>query len=283
MPSTIGSSATTSVCRTVRTRRKGPRFSDHRQRKCIRIVSEDVRLRLRSGGKPLAFVGLTGFLAAVIFSYGRAAVCCYRCKGERACLPGEVNAISGILRETTRCANIDASSASAKGVLHMGMLDELLAGGQLQREYKDFVNRHEQGDPSEGYSDQEVLQRYGEVSHAVPPDQYAQAAQEALSKLSPEERAAFVKMLQDRAAARGVTLQRQLAPEPKDLGQVLTDLHVQPGQLRDILGAGDAQTQQQASGSSPIIDILTSPMAKAVLAGIAAMVVKNVMGGTQRT
>jgi hypothetical protein len=165
----------------------------------------------------------------------------------------------------------------------MGMLDELLGSGQIQKEYRDFVSRYEQGDPSEGYSDQEVLKRYGEVSHAVPPDQYAQAAQEALSKLSPEERAAFVKMLQDRAAARGVTLPRQVAPEPRDLGQVLTDLHVQPGQLRDLLGGGTAQPQQQASGSSPIVDILTSPMAKAVLAGIAAMVVKNVMGGSQRT
>jgi hypothetical protein len=161
-----------------------------------------------------------------------------------------------------------------KGVLHMGILDELLAGGQRQKEYRDFVDRYEQGDPSQGFSDQEVLRRYGEVSHAVPPDQYAQAAQEALSKLSPEERAAFVKMLQDRAAARGVTLPRQVAPEPKELGQVLTDLHKKPGQLRDMLG-GDAA--QQASGSSPITDILKSPMAKAVLAGIAAMVVKRVM------
>src|SRR5262249_52621716 len=87
-----------------------------------------------------------------------------------------------------------------KGVL---ILDELLAGGQRQKEYSDFVDRYEQGHPSQGYSDQEVLKRYGEVSHAVPSDQYAQAAQEALSKLSPEERAVFVKMLQDRAAARG--------------------------------------------------------------------------------
>jgi hypothetical protein len=123
------------------------------------------------------------------------------------------------------------------------MLYELLGGGQIQKEYRDFINRYEQGDPSEGYSDQEVLKRYGEVSHAMSPDQYAQAAQEALSKLSPEERAAFVKMLQDRAAARGVTLPRQVAPEPKDLGQVLTDLHVKPGQLRDILGGGTVQPQ----------------------------------------
>jgi hypothetical protein len=161
-----------------------------------------------------------------------------------------------------------------KGVLHMGILDELLAGGQRQKEYRDFVDRYEQGHPSQGYSDQEVLKRYGEVSHAVPPDQYAQAAQEALSKLSPQERAVFVKMLQDQAAARGVALPRQVAPEPKELGQVLTDLHKMPGQLRDMLG-GDAA--QQASGSSPITDILKSPMAKAVLAGIAAMVVKRVM------
>jgi hypothetical protein len=169
----------------------------------------------------------------------------------------------------------------------MGILDELLAGGQRQKEYSEFVDRYEQGRPSEGYSDQEVLKRYGEVSHAVPPDQYTQAAQEALTKLSPEERAEFVKMLQDRAAARGVSLPGKVAPEPKELGQVLTDLHKTPGQLRDmlgggILGGGAAQPQEQTSESNPIADILTSPMAKAVLAGIAAMVVKNVMGPSQR-
>jgi hypothetical protein len=142
--------------------------------------------------------------------------------------------------------------------------------------------RTQEGAPSEGYSDQEVLKRYGEVSHAVAPDHYAQAAEEALSKLSPAERAAFAKMLQDQAAARGVTLPPKVAPEPKELGQVLTDLHGTPGQLRDMLGGGAAPPQEQAPGSSPIIDILKSPMAKAVLAGIAAMVVKRVMAPSQR-
>src|SRR6476661_742474 len=136
----------------------------------------------------------------------------------------------------------------------MGILDELLGGGQRQKEYRDFVNRYEQGNPSEGYSHQEVLKRYGDVSHAVPPDQYAQAAQEALGKLSPEERAEFLKMLQERAAARGVKLPGKVASDPKDLGQVLTDLHEKPGQLRDILGGGPSQ--EQAQGSNPIIDIL---------------------------
>jgi hypothetical protein len=165
--------------------------------------------------------------------------------------------------------------------LHMGILDDLLAGGQLQKQYKDFVDRYEQGDPSEGYSDQEVLKRYGEVSHTVPPDQYAQAAQEALGKLSPEDRAEFLKMLQERAAARGVKLPGKVASNPKDLGKVLTDLHEKPGQLRDILGGG--QPQGQAPGSNPLTDLLKSPQAKAVLAGITAMVAKRVMQGSSRT
>ena len=33
----------------------------------------------------------------------------------------------------------------------MGILDELLGGGQRQKEYSDFVDRYEQGKPSEGY------------------------------------------------------------------------------------------------------------------------------------
>ena len=163
----------------------------------------------------------------------------------------------------------------------MGILDELLGGQQRHKEYSDFVNRYEQGHPSQGYSDQEVLKRYGEVSHAVPPDQYARAAQEALGKLSPEERAAFVKMLQERAAARGVTLSREVQPESNELGQVLANLHQKPGQLRDMLGGGDVQPRGQAPEASPIGDMLASPMAKAVLAGIAAMVVKRVMGRSQ--
>src|SRR5262245_7976134 len=88
---------------------------------------------------------------------------------------------------------------------------------------------------NEGYSDKEVLERYGEVSHSVPPDEYAKAAIEALSKLSPDGRVEFLKMLQERAAAHGVKLPGKVASDPQDLGNVLTDLHEKPGQLRDIL------------------------------------------------
>jgi hypothetical protein len=165
----------------------------------------------------------------------------------------------------------------------MGILDELLGGGQRQTDYRDFIDRYEKGSPSEGYSDQEVLERYKDVAHAVTPNQYTQAAVVALDKLSPEERAEFVTMLQERAAARGVALPRQVAPDSKDLGKVLSDLHEKPGQLRDILVGDNASAQDQAPRSNPIIDLLSSPQAKAVLAGIAAMVVKRVMQGSRTT
>lgn len=159
----------------------------------------------------------------------------------------------------------------------MGLLDELMGGGERQREYKDFVNRYEQGHPSQGYSDQEVAQRYGDVAHAVPPDQYAQAAQEALARLSPQEQAAFVTMLQERVRATGRQMPSQPTSNPKDLGQVLTDLHRTPGMLREILGGG-ASAEQAGSSAQP--SIFASPLAKAAMAGIAAMVVKRVMRGS---
>jgi hypothetical protein len=162
----------------------------------------------------------------------------------------------------------------------MGILDDLLGGGNRRNDFEDFVKRYDQGHPSEGYSDQEVVDRYREVAHAVPPDQYAQAAQEALMRLSPEERAEFAKMLQERARTRGVALPGRVGSEPADLGKVVADLHEKPGRLRDLLGGESASTQ--ASGSGALTNVLASPLAKAALAGIAAMVVKRVMRGSGR-
>jgi hypothetical protein len=159
----------------------------------------------------------------------------------------------------------------------MSFLDELLRGGQVQRLFTDFMTRYEQGHPSEGYSDQEVVERYSQVAHAVPQDQYAQAAQEALARLSPEERAEFVQMLQERAQAKGVALPSRVGSDPGELGQVLTGLHQKPGQLRDLLSGGGSSSQ--AAGSGGLTDLLASPLARAALAGITAMVVKKVVRG----
>ena len=45
--------------------------------------------------------------------------------------------------------------------------------------------------PSEGYEDQEVLDRYGEISHQVSPAEYQEAARDAFGHLSPQDREEF--------------------------------------------------------------------------------------------
>ena len=74
-----------------------------------------------------------------------------------------------------------------------------------------------------------------------------------MAKLSPEERAEFLKMLQERAAARGVKLPGNVAADPKDLGKVLTDLHEKPGQLRDI---GDCYPSVGQAADAALVAIL---------------------------
>jgi hypothetical protein len=72
----------------------------------------------------------------------------------------------------------------------MNLFDNLF-GGQQRQEYEDFVNRYQQGHPSEGYSEEEVMQRYQKVASNVPEDVYEQSAEGAFARLSPQERKEF--------------------------------------------------------------------------------------------
>ena len=63
----------------------------------------------------------------------------------------------------------------------MGLLDALLGAGQGREDNQGFLQRFEQGQPWEGYSDQEVLKRYGTVAQQASPQEYEQAASEAFA------------------------------------------------------------------------------------------------------
>jgi hypothetical protein len=159
-------------------------------------------------------------------------------------------------------------------------LFEMLAGsGKNRKEYEDFATRFDQGPPWEGYSDQEVLDRYGAVAHNVSPNDYEDAAREAFARLSPEERREFANYLQQRAQTKGVSIP---APPPdrsgglSDLGWLsgaTRQLHQQPGLLRELLGGMTGGSRTGGAGG-----VLASPLGKAALAGITAMLVKRAMG-----
>jgi len=159
----------------------------------------------------------------------------------------------------------------------MGLLETILASaGQLQ-DFQGFVNRYQEGPPHEGYSGQEVLNRYQQVAPQIPAEDYKRAAQEALQRMSPQQRAEFLQNLQQQTQEQNIALPGggaadtpDRAQDPNALAQILTGLHQQqPGLLGQLFGGG-------GSGSGSLLD---NPAAKAALAGIAAIAVKNLMAG----
>jgi hypothetical protein len=154
----------------------------------------------------------------------------------------------------------------------MDMLQNVLGGGSRQ-DTSDFINRYQTGKPWEGISDQETLDRYSQIATQLPPDQFRQAAEQAFAKLTPEQRAELVRILQSKAQQQSVStpaleqgnLPAAAQQDPGVLAGAATQLHEQqPNLLQQLLGEGGA---------------LSNPIAKAALAGIAAMAAQRILGG----
>ncbi len=160
----------------------------------------------------------------------------------------------------------------------MDLLGQLLGGGQRREEYQDFVNRYDTGAPWDGISDQEARSRYQQVAPQLSPQMYQESAQEAFSRLTPQQRLQLGQHLQQQTRQQGYNvpdLNRDgiddRLQDPAYLAQATGQLQQQqPGVLGDLLGGGSG-----GGGQS----MLQSPIAKAALAGIAAMAVKKMMGG----
>jgi hypothetical protein len=155
----------------------------------------------------------------------------------------------------------------------MNMLEQILGGGQKREELQDLIKRYEKGHPSEGYSDQEVMDRYGQVASKLPHDTYRESAEEAFARLSPQEREQFMDFLRQRAQEKQVSIPgldtngQQGTPTAGELAEVTTTAHEQQsGFLRDLL-----------SGSGDVGKIFDNPLAKAALVGIAAIAAKKLM------
>ena len=158
----------------------------------------------------------------------------------------------------------------------MDLLGQLLGGGQRREEYQDFVNRYDTGAPWDGISDQEAYSRYQQVAPQLPPQMYQESAQEAFSRLTPQQRLQLGQHLQQQTRQQGYNvpdLNRDgiddRLQDPAYLARATGQLQQQqPGILGDLLG-----------GSGGGQSTLQSPIAKAAMAGIAAIAVKKMMSG----
>ncbi len=190
----------------------------------------------------------------------------------------------------------------------MSFFDQLLGGGQQQQEYQDFVDRYDQGAPWDGISDQEALERYDQIAPQMSQEQYMDAAQSAFAQMSPDERMQFGQYVQEQAMQQGLSLPGLGGgmgnfQDPGFLAQMAGGLfQQQPNLLSQILGGAMGGGMMGGGplggmmgggmmGGSPLGGMmggmmgggpgggaLNSPIARAALAGIAAMAVKQMMG-----
>ena len=175
----------------------------------------------------------------------------------------------------------------------MGLLDQLLGGAQQQQDYRDFTNRYDQGAPWDGISDQEALSRYQQVSQHLSPREYEQSAEAAYAQLSPQQRMQMGQYLAQQGRRAGVDFPDinqdgidDRYQDPRMLAQMTSRMHQQqPGLVSQVLGGalgggmggGMGMGSGMGAGSTGGGGMLDSPLAKAALAGVAAMAVKQMI------
>lgn len=167
------------------------------------------------------------------------------------------------------------------------MVDQLLGGlfgGQdqddeptRQRRARDYVDRYERG-AFDQMSDDEVLQNYQTASRRLSPDDYEQSAREALQRMSPEERRELRRYMRQRS--RDGFDAADDSPEQLARAMRRADLQDEQGGggIASLFGfgggdqGGRGQSQPQ---ESPMGGMFDNPLAKAALAGVAAMAAKR--------
>ena len=181
---------------------------------------------------------------------------------------------------------------------------------------QDFVQRYTTGHPAEGFDSDEAIGYLRQLRGQVPPETLQRAAVETVRNLPPEQRQAFAEMLERRRAGTGmVTIERTgeaRAAEGRSGGQAggLGMDDMLGGLLGGLLGGGAApapqgrdapdgnpfddllgglfggpaepeeRQPQQPQGAPPqtgVGEIFSSHLGKAVMGGIAAFALKELM------
>ena len=166
----------------------------------------------------------------------------------------------------------------------MSFLDSLLGSAQQRQEYQDFTQRYDQGPPWQGISDQEAYNRFQQVAPQLPPQAYQQSAHQAFERLDPQQRMQLGQYLQQQAQQQNLPFPHQggldAFQDAGYLAQVTGQMHQQqPGILGQLLGGALGMSGGGGGGGAGSQGVLDSPIAKAALAGVAAMAVKQMMGG----
>ena len=163
--------------------------------------------------------------------------------------------------------------------------------------HRDFVERYDRSTPPyDDISDEEALDRYREAVARRSEADFLASAQEAFSRMSPEERATFGVQLRDQSDQRdlgfpGQSAQKDHFEDPELLARVTTRANREhPELLESLLKGGSAGLVggtmgdgvtggEGASGGEG--GMTSNPAVKVALVGIAAALVRKGMNGGQ--
>lgn len=168
-----------------------------------------------------------------------------------------------------------------------------LLDGDRREELLDFAERYERGAPYNEISEEEAVSRYREVVPELSGEDYRHSAREAFSRMEPEERAEFGKQLRDQSLQHGYDFTDLDANDGEDhfrdpgyLAQVTARMRRErPDLLEGLIGDGGAglvggmmgEGMTGGEGASGDGGMLGNPVAKAALAGIAAIGIKKIV------
>ena len=162
------------------------------------------------------------------------------------------------------------------------MVDQLLGGlfgsqddddePTRRRRARDYVDRYERG-AYDQIGDDEVLQNYRAATSRLSPDEYQQAAADAMRQMSPEQRREMRRELKRRSRDRFDASD----DSPEELARAMqqADQDQEGGGLAGLFGLGGSPSSGGQSQDGGIGAMLDNPVAKVAMAGVAAMVAKK--------
>ena len=146
-------------------------------------------------------------------------------------------------------------------------------GGADPDDHEQRAQRYQQGYSSGQFDDldeQDVQERYRRTVQHAPPEMVAQAHEEAFRRLPPEERQRVVGYFQQAADDPRQPYTHQFSGGPQDYD---------PRQMAQMAGRAREQQPDLLQGLG---GVLSNPMAKMALAGVAAVAAQRMMGGGRR-
>jgi hypothetical protein len=163
------------------------------------------------------------------------------------------------------------------------MVDQLLGGlfgsqddddePTRQGRARDFVDRYERG-AYDQIGDDEVIHNYRATASRLSPDEYQQAAADAMRQMSPEQRRELRRELKRRSRDRFDASD----DSPEEIARTMQRVDQEDqggGGLAGLFGFGGGDASGNQSQGGGIGGMLDNPIAKVAMAGVAAMAAKK--------